>query len=194
MLRFPEQAFPSLFQDIFKNQTSNMKNRLLFLCFLTMSGLNLPSHAEDVPSLVVHHYYGNDSYPVSLEDYNKIKIGENSYTLQSPSGKPDITLSYNTYPRFSVENVSSDDIVTSQQQVAYDHTEAVLIYCAVTQSLLATTSDGDFAVAVFNAAGQRMLSGSLGDGRELSVASLPAGIYFAVAADDSNITLKFAKH
>ncbi len=173
-----------------------MKKHLLFLCFIPLAGaVALPAAAEDVPSLVVHHWYGNDHYPVALTDYNKIKIGENNYTLQSPSGKPDITLDSKTYPRFSVENVSSDNVVTSQQQVADNIASPALTYCQTTQSLIAASADADFTITVFNAAGQQVLSGNVAEGHELSVASLPAGIYFAVANNsNTNLTLKFAKH
>ncbi len=53
-----------------------MKNRLLFLCLVSMMGGGaLTAQADDasksnepVPSLVVHHYYGVDTYPVALTD------------------------------------------------------------------------------------------------------------------------------
>lgn len=171
-----------------------MKNHLLFLCFLTLSGLSLPMQAEDVPSLVVHHYHGDDYYPVSLTDYNRINIGENNYTLVSPSGKPDITLSYKTYPRFSVENKSSDEIVTSQSEVAGDIAEAAVTYCRATQTLK-SDNGAEYVVIVFNAAGQQILSGTVGEGREQSVKFLPGGIYIAIATGNHTTqSIKFAKH
>lgn len=162
---------------------------------LTAQADDASTSTEPVPSLVVHHYYGVDTYPVALTDYNKVKIGEDGYTLQSPSGKPDITLGYQQYPRFSVQNVAAKDVVTSEDEVAADIAEAALTYCTATQTLKATASDAAFAVMVFNAAGQKILSGLVNANHELSVAALPAGIYVAVANDDTaNYTLKFAKH
>ncbi len=181
-----------------------MKKHLLFLCFIPLLGAaTLPAHAADdasttetEPMLVVHHYYGNDSYPVKLTDYNRINIGQgDNYTLVSNTAdKPDITLSSKTYPRFSVKAMPKD-VVTSQEQVADGIAGSTLIYCAATQSLKATSPDADFTVAVFNASGQQLLSGRVGSDRELSVASLPSGIYIAATTDKtSNFTLKFAKH
>ncbi len=179
-----------------------MKKHLLFLCFIPLLGTTaLPAYADGEtdpgtePMLVVHHYYGNDSYPVKLTDYNKIKIDQgDTYTLVSNNtNNNDITLSSKTYPRFSVQTLPSN-IVTSQEQVAQDVVESVLTYCAATLSLKATSGEDNLKVIIFNAAGQQILSGRIASGRELSVASLPAGIYIA-AADGcgDHQTLKFTK-
>lgn len=186
-----------------------MKNSLLFLCALPVAIMApVQMQAEDntssteTPSLVIHHWYGVDTYPVSLEDYNKIRLNnDNTYTLIPARDKrvdgsavAALTLNSDTYPRFSVENVKTKDVVTSQEEVADEIAEATLVYCAATQSLTVTGAEAGCSVAVFNAAGQRMLSGYVSDSHDLSVASLPAGIYIAVATDTANNTIKFAKH
>lgn len=169
-----------------------MKKITSFLFALTALTPSAFGETETVPSLVVGHYYGVDSYPVHLSDYNHIEIGEDHYTLKANNASdPDIKLSYSQYPKFWVEDVAKD-IPTSVETVAQDII-ALIEYSNASQSLASLAKD-DLQIAVFNIEGKLMLSGILKAECEFPVASLPAGIFVARAADNTSIhTIKFIK-
>lgn len=153
----------------------------------------LAAQTETVPSLVVGHYYGVDTYPVHLEDYNRIEIGDTHYTLKANSGNTadDIKLSYAQYPRFWVEDVAKD-LPTSVKEVVAGPASPVT-YCAGTQ-LLETASEMPVAIAIYNLEGKMLLSGAIVADRPLSVGLLPAGIYIAATSDHTTTSsLKFVK-
>ena len=169
-----------------------MKKILIFVAALMAVSSSLS--AEKVPSLVIGHYYGNDTYPVSLTDFNRIEVGDDHYTLKANNTNvKDQVLSYSQYPRFWVENVEKDDIVTSENKIEVPGKETLVVYNPNSHELRSFTGER-FSAEVYTIGGRMVMRGAATRDGNISVELLPAGIYIAnTQTEGKTITIKFAK-
>ena len=168
-----------------------MKKPLLILAAL--AAVTPAVMGEDlVPSLVI-----GTEHVLPRSEYTKIVINhaDGTYTLVSNvSAENNVTLSFANSPYITLQNVPTSDITTSIGTIIADSREATLTYDVTTAALICDAAEG-LEVVVYNVGGQVMLTGRVGGvSGELSVSSLPEGMYIAtVKGMESGQSLKFIK-
>ena len=143
-----------------------------------------------VPSLVI-----GTEHVLPRSEYTKIVINhaDGTYTLVSNvSAENNVTLSFADKPYITLQNVPASDITTSLGTIIADSREATLTYDVTTAALICEAAEG-LEVVVYNVGGQVMLTGRVGGvSGELSVSSLPEGMYIATVKGIGQ-SLKFIK-
>ncbi|MDE6648299.1 MAG: T9SS type A sorting domain-containing protein [Muribaculaceae bacterium] len=159
---------------------------LLISCYCTAKA------QEAVPCLI---FTGNSDteYCIDLDKLNRLTFGDDGITVSSSSDstQPEVTLLYSLFHHLEIGNASPTDPAGADAVEAESGSQ--LRYIADTRSIaLDSSSEAPYSIGIFSLKGTLIASSKMSAGQTLSVGSLTAGTYIAVATNGNNqLTLKF---
>lgn len=161
---------------------------LLISCFF-------PAKAQEATPCLIFTGNSDTPYNIALDKLNRVTFGDDGFIVSSSSdtAQPEVTLLYSLFNRLKV----GDAVPTASTPAGINDIEAdgnsCLRYLADSKTIvLDSTSDEPYSIGIFSLNGMLIATSKMSAGQSLSVESLTAGSYIAVAFNgNSKLTVKF---
>ncbi len=146
-----------------------------------------------VPCLI---FSGNaeKEHCIDLASFNRITFGDNSMIISSSQdvGKKSVELLYSLYHHIEIGNEIPTETGASIDIISKDSSSRIYVDAQSRLLYLQTKSNTKFQIGVFNVSGNMLIASELSDGDAVTLESLSAGVYIAVASDgNSKLVIKF---
>ncbi len=144
----------------------------------------------EVPCLVLSGQAQSERH-IDLSKLNRITFGPESMTVSSADGKDAQELLYSLYHHIEIKSAVPD--IETGIVLNPTSENASMRYLADTRSLkIEAAQDSRFKTGVFDIKGTLVMTAEIAGGESLSVESLAAGTYVAVATDGTvTLSIKF---